>query len=104
MFGKDKFRKKYYKTRKIDFKRYLNDKDFEILRKIGIELEDKLYTEYEFECITIELVKYLYMTKLDIKIILEGDLKDFLEELDVTPEELEIVKSKLDEFYQIYGI
>ena len=48
-----------YKTKEvIHIKSNLDSNDIEILRKLGIEIEDKTYTCYEFDVIDGELILY----------------------------------------------
>ena len=39
----------YYNLEKVNLNKYLSKNNFETLEKLGIELEDKVYTESEFE-------------------------------------------------------
>lgn len=49
---------KYSKKYIIDIYKYLSIKDLEILNKLGIIIENRLYTPRELECIDMELYKY----------------------------------------------
>ena len=54
-----KWHEKYCNEKIVDLKKYLDEKNIEILRKLGIEIEDKKYTEREFELISMDLSQYL---------------------------------------------
>lgn len=48
-----------YRTKEvIDIKSHLDSNDIEILKKLGIIIEDKIYTCYEFDIIDGELILY----------------------------------------------
>lgn len=48
-----------YRTKKIlDLKKLLTDDEIELLKKLGLEIEDKIYTEQEFDLIDDELCSY----------------------------------------------
>ena len=41
---------KTYSTKElVDLKKHLSENDFELLKKLGIEVKDKIYTEQELE-------------------------------------------------------
>lgn len=52
----------YYDIPKIDiysiFNQTQNTNEFKTLEKLGIRIEDKLYTEYEFECLRVDVAEY----------------------------------------------
>lgn len=49
---------KYFNEKIVDFNKYLNKEDIQILEKLGIEIENRIYTEYEFDMIEQNLLKY----------------------------------------------
>ncbi len=49
---------KYFNEKIVDFSKYLNKEDMQILEKLGIEIENRIYTEYEFDMIEQNLLKY----------------------------------------------
>jgi len=56
---------RYMKKEIINIKENLDSNDIEILSKLGINIEDRLYTEYEFEIIDGELLKYYLSDDMD---------------------------------------
>lgn len=52
----------YYDIPKIDiysiFNQTQNINEFKTLEKLGIRIENKLYTEYEFECLRVDVAEY----------------------------------------------
>ena len=55
-------KKDYYNIPKISVYAIFNDQKnlwaLKILKKLGIQLENKLYTEYEFECLRVDVAEY----------------------------------------------
>lgn len=73
-FDYDKWKDKYYNYKFINVKRYLNFIDIALLKKLDIEIQDKLYSNYEYD-------------------ILEGKLIDYYRnEKEMTEEELKLSK------------
>ena len=48
----------YYDKKIINIKKYLNEKNLQILEKLGIRVEDKIYTAFEYEIFAGEVSKY----------------------------------------------
>ena len=55
-------KKVYYNIPKISVYAIFNDPQnlwaLNVLDKLGIQLENKLYTEYEFECLRVDVAEY----------------------------------------------
>ena len=49
----------------INIREHLDSNDIEILNKLGINIEDRLYTCYEFDIIDGELIKYYLSDDMD---------------------------------------
>lgn len=60
----------YGNKRYIEEVRKLDKKYIEIAKKLGITIEDKLYTEYELETLDMELMQYYKSNDME-----EQDLK-----------------------------
>lgn len=58
MFEMDLITYKYFNVRKIDIFKYLDNHSLTVLRKLGIFIENKLYTEYEFDLFDEKLYDY----------------------------------------------
>ncbi len=56
----------YFNKPLIDLSKYFTTKDKKIINKLQIKIEDKVYTEYEFECLEMDLIAY-YNRKEEIK-------------------------------------
>ena len=48
----------YFNKPLIDLSKYLTTNDEKVLKKLEIILEDKIYTEYDFECLEMELIAF----------------------------------------------
>lgn len=57
-FEYEKWKEKYFKSKIINFYKHLNEEDIKILRKLEIVIENKIYTEYEFDIIEEKLITY----------------------------------------------
>ena len=71
---------KYHNLEVIDVKKHLSSKDIKILKKLGIKVKNKIYTEYEFECLTMDLLAYYDDPEMD----LSEEEKEFQKSLDGT--------------------
>lgn len=57
-FDYEKWKEKYYNQEIVDLKKHLSESDFENLKKLGIEILDKIYTEHEFELLNMDVLEY----------------------------------------------
>ena len=56
--GYDEWHKEYLEKKIVNIKNELDTKDLKILSKLNIKIEDKVYTEYELETLTVEVGAY----------------------------------------------
>ena len=49
------WQKQYHEKEIVNLKKELTIDDFEIIEKLEIEIKDKIYTEYEFEHLKLEI-------------------------------------------------
>ena len=87
--------KKYHNLEIIDINKYLTLNDKKILKKLGIKVKDKIYTEYEYECLRMIFLTYYDDPEDDLS---EEELK-YQKSLDgtgVTREEYNTVLKKLE--------
>lgn len=52
--------KKYSTEELVDLKKFFTAEDFDILKKLGIETKDKIYTQREFEELDGKYILYYY--------------------------------------------
>ena len=54
----DTWQNEYHTIERVDLKEYLNEDNFNTLKKLDIKYLNKKYTGYEFECLKLELAQY----------------------------------------------
>lgn len=55
----EQWKKKYYKEKIVDYSKYFNDKDIQILHKLEVYINiSQIYTEYEHEIFEMKLIEY----------------------------------------------
>ena len=59
-FNFNEWREKYEKKEIVNIHVEFTIDELELLKKLGIELKDKIYTEREFEELDMEVIKYYY--------------------------------------------
>ena len=98
-----KWQEKYYNKRFIEIEKYLAEEDFDLFNKLGIEVENKIYTEYEFELLNMDLLAYYD----DPDEYLSEDEKEYQKSLDdtnVSREEYNKLLDKITEMNKIYNL
>lgn len=96
----EQWHKEYFERKIANVKKELNERDIEILLKLGITVEDKIYTEYELESLTIDIGAYYKdntMSELDLEYV-----KD-LDSTGVTLEEYNYISDKIDKIYDKFS-
>lgn len=88
---------KYHKLEYIDLKSLFDEDELNILRKLGIEIKNKKYTEYEYELIEMELGYYMEIDEEDPDVVktLESTKKSIADK-GVTQEEFDKLIKKID--------
>lgn len=90
------WKKKYYTKKIVDFSKYLDKKDIEVLKKFGCEINKQLYTEYEFDIIDGKLLLY-YCENGE-----KPDEKYKLENIGVTQKEYNAILKKFEQISKDY--
>lgn len=87
--------KKYYTKKLVDFSKYLDEKDIEILKKFGCEIKQELYTEYEFDL--LDEVIFLYYRE-------PGEKNEMynIEDIGVSQEEYDRILNKFSQISKDY--
>lgn len=65
VFDFDKWYEKYSTNEIVDLKKYLSQEDFDLIKKLNIEIKDKVYTEQEFEYLDMDLLAYYIAEDMD---------------------------------------
>ena len=89
------WREKYYNLEIININKYLTQTDKKLLEKLGIKIKDKIYTEFECECLYMDFLKYYDDPEND----LSEDERKYHKSLDgtgVTREEYNEVLKKIE--------
>ena len=99
----EKWKEKYYNKKFIEIDKYLTENDFEILNKLGIKVEKKIYTEYEFELLNMELLAYYDDPEEDLSEE-EKQFQKSLEGTNVSRVEYNRLLEKINEMNNIYNL
>ena len=89
------WREKYYNLEIININKYLTQTDKQLLEKLGIKIKDKVYTEFECECLYMDFLRYYDDPEND----LSEDERKYQKSLDgtgVTREEYNEVLKKIE--------
>ena len=95
----EEWHKEYMEKKIINLKNELNEKDIEVLSKLDIEVQDKIYTQYDFEIFMINVGAYDRddtMSELDLEYT-----KD-LNSTVVSRKEYKKMQDKVDKIYDKY--
>lgn len=91
--GYAEWNKKYHNEEIVDLKKYLTWKDKKTLKRLGIKIMNKKYTEYEFECLTMDLLAYYDDPEMDLPEE-EKQFQKSLEDTKVSREEYNLLLDK----------
>ena len=93
------WREMYMNKEIVDLKKYFTNEEFDLFRKLGIEIKDKIYTEYEIELINNSLYDYYYSEDMSED---EKNQVKSLEETGVTREEYNNLLNKIEQINEEY--
>lgn len=96
----EKWHERYNTEVLIDVTKYIDKKYYGTLLKLGVKIEQKLYTGYEYEVMKLDLAKYYLDDAMD-----EEDIAEVvsLDEVGVTREEYNEVLKQFDKLDEIYN-
>lgn len=91
--------KKYHTLEHIDLYSVFDEDERATLNKLGIEIKNRKYTEYEFELIIMELGYYMEIDEDDLDVVetLKSTRK-YIADKGVTEEEFDKIINKIDGF------
>ena len=95
----EEWHKRYHTYEYMDIKKYLNNEDFKIIKKLGIKIKDKIYTGFEYETLSLEIGKYYVDELMDEEEIAETIP---LDNTGVTREEFNELMKKIEIMNQIF--
>lgn len=93
------WREMYMNKEIVDLKKYFNNEEFDLFRKLGIEIKNKIYTEYEIELINNSLYDYYYSEDMSED---EKSQVKSLEETGVTREQYNNLLNKIEQINEEY--
>ena len=93
------WREMYMNKEIVDLKKYFTNEEFDLFRKLGIEIKDKIYTEYEIELINNSLYEYYYSEDMSED---EKNQVKSLEETGVTREQYNNLLNKIEQINEGY--
>ena len=96
---------RYREYEYMNLKKQFGEKGREILGKLGIQIKDKLYTEYEFDLVKKVLLKYFNRDELG-NIIFDEKKTDneLLRNCGVSSKEFWYIIGRVDEIEDYYNI
>ena len=93
------WREMYMNKEIVDLKKYFTNEEFDLFRKLAIEIKDKIYTEYEIELINNSLYEYYYSEDMSED---EKNQVKSLEETGVTREQYNNLLNKIEQINEEY--
>ena len=93
------WREMYMNKEIVDLKKYFTNEEFDLFRKLGIEIKNKIYTEYEIELINNSLYDYYYSEDMSED---EKNQVKSLEETGVTREQYNNLLNKIEQINEEY--
>lgn len=81
------WKEKYYNEEVVDLKDFFTQTDFDIIKKLGVEVLEKKYTESEFEKLYSNILNFYE----------EDNKNKKLEAIDVTKEEYDELLNKFEQ-------
>lgn len=96
-FNYEEWNEKYHNLEYIDLKTLFDEDELNTLRKLGIEIKEKMYTEYEYELIMMEIGHYMEIEE-DAPEVIEAlkDTRKYIENKGVSQEEFDKLIKKFD--------
>lgn len=97
----EEWSEKYHNKEIMDLKKYLTEKEIETIKKLGIDIKDKIYTEYEIEVLDMKLLAYYKSNDMDSE-----DLKmsKSLYGTGVSRKEYNKILDKVNEICTLYNV
>lgn len=96
----EEWQEKYWNDKVIDINKYLTEKDCEILKDLGITIENKIYTMQEYCAMKQEFYLYYEDEEDDEE---SKEFKKNLEDTGVTKRQYNSILNKINEIDQIYN-
>lgn len=94
-----KWNDEYHNKEIVELKKHFTDEELKIIEKLGVKIKEKIYTEYEFERLNMDLLAYYKDNDMS-----EEELKQVknLEDTGVTREQYNNLMEKIETVNGIY--
>lgn len=93
-----RFQEKYHNVPVVDIKKELSQKSIDIIKKLGIEIEEKIYTEYEFDVLDGKIFDYYEYEGIEDKSYLKS-----LDGTGVTQKEVADVENEMFQIFKAHN-
>jgi len=100
-FNYEKWKDKYYNKKVVNIKECLNENDIDTLKKLKVEVEDKIYTENEWEILYLAVLEYYDSTELSDE---EKKMQKTLEGTGINREQYNYLLEKINNINTRYNL
>lgn len=100
-FNYEKWKDKYYNKKVVNIKECLDENDIDILKKLKVEVEDKIYTEHEWEILYLAVLEYYDSTELSDE---EKKMQKTLEGTGINREQYNYLLEKINNINTRYNL
>ena len=95
-FSYDEWHNKYQNEEIIDLNKYLNEKDVEIIKRLGGDIKNKIYTNLEYDILKMKILEY-YKDENEELSKKELELCKSLDDTDVSKEDYDYIVKKFED-------
>lgn len=100
-FNYEKWKDKYYNKKVVNIKECLNENNIDTLKKLKVEVEDKIYTENEWEILYLAVLEYYDSTELSDE---EKKMQKTLEGTGINREQYNYLLEKINNINTRYNL
>lgn len=95
----EEWQEKYHTKEFIDIRKLLSPKEIDILKRFGIQIENKIYTEYDYDTLRMRIGEYYIDKDMDEE---DLEMSRSLKDADVDEEEYMQLLEKFDSIDKLY--
>ena len=99
-FNFKKWSEKYHNKEVVELKKYFTIENFNTISKLGIKIKDKIYTQYEFEVLSMDILAFYIDDDMTAE---EIEFTKDLKETGVSKEEYDNLLEKIEEINKLYN-
>ena len=100
-FNYEEWKDKYYNKEYIEIMKFLSNEDIEVVKKLGITIENKIYTEYELEIVYMKVLNYYKNDEMDKE---DLELSKSLDGTGVSKKEYDDLLGKIEKLNNHYNL